>query len=117
MVQFLRTPDARALLPEGLTVARTTRGLVGLALIAASTACNLDQPVTPVNGPGGQYGWLQIHCTKGPRSCREIAAKACPRGYEVADRRWDSSAYTAASGMDDATGAPGDDGTMIVACK
>jgi hypothetical protein len=49
--------------------------------------------------------------------CRELAAQSCPKGYDVVDRRGDASRYTSVSAMDDAEGAPGENGMMLVACR
>jgi hypothetical protein len=104
------------MIPKGM--AGAARALVSAALVLMAGCAELSQDVTPVSGPSGNAGWLQVRCPNGGvRRCRELASKACPRGYEVADRRWDGAAYTSVSGLDDAAGAPGDDGSMIVACK
>jgi hypothetical protein len=89
-----------------------------LALLAAvSAACDFASPVVPVTGPNGQYGYLQVSCPGDVQRCRDLAAKSCPHGYEVVDRRGDASRYTSMSGLDDAEGAPGENGGMLVACK
>ncbi len=118
MVQLLWAADVRALLSQG--VIATARALATLCVMLALFAgcAELSSPVSPTIGPAGESGWLQIRCPKGGvRECRQLASKTCPRGYEVADRRWDSSAYTAVSGLDEASGAPGEDGSMLVVCK
>jgi hypothetical protein len=84
-------------------------------LLAA--ACDYSGPVVPVSGPNGQPGWLQVSCKGSPARCRELAAQACPHGYEVLDLRGDGSRYTSSAGLEDQMGAPGDNGQMIIGCR
>jgi len=86
-------------------------------LLAATAACDLSSPVYPVSGPNGQSGYLQIKCPGDVQHCRDLAAQSCPKGYEVVDRRGDGSRYTSGSGLDDAEGLPGENGSMLVACR
>ena len=85
--------------------------------LAFASACDLSDPVFPVSGPNGQSGYLQIRCPGDVQHCRDLADKSCPKGYDVVDRRGDASRYTSVSGLDDAEGAPGENGSMLVACK
>jgi hypothetical protein len=91
---------------------------IAFATLLGIAACSdLTAQVVPVSGPNGQYGYLQVSCPGDLRRCHDLAARSCPKGYEVVDRRGDASRYTSVSGLDDAEGAPGENGSMLVACK
>jgi hypothetical protein len=90
---------------------------LSLVVLLSLAACAETDPVLAVTGPNGTFGWLQISCPTGIDRCRELAARSCPKGYEVVDRRGDASRYTSPSGLDDAAGAPGENGGLLVACK
>ena len=92
---------------------------LSLSLLAATAlACGSAQPsVTPITGPAGQAGWLDIRCPHARAKCRELAADACPRGYDVMDPRGNQDRYTAPDTMSEPMGRPGDNGEMVVACK
>ncbi len=87
------------------------------AALGLASACDLNSPVFPVSGPNGQAGYLQIRCPGDVQHCRDLAATSCPTGDDVVDRRGDASRYTSTSGLDDAEGAPGENGSMLVACR
>jgi hypothetical protein len=73
--------------------------------------------VTPVTGPNGQYGYLQITCRTGHPTCAELAARSCPKGYDIINDREDGSRYTSPGGLDETLGTPGANGSLLVACK
>ncbi len=58
--------------------------LAGLAsLVVAIVACSNEPPPQAPLGPE----WYRLKCDKGSARCLERAEKACPSGYELADRR------------------------------
>jgi hypothetical protein len=76
-------------------------GSMGVAMIACSAA---SPSVTPVQGPEGVSGYLEIRCPHDNAKCRELASESCPRGYDVVDFRGDQDRYTTPDTMSEPLG-------------
>lgn len=88
------------------------------SMLAASVACGSGGPsVTPVRGPEGSSGYLEIRCPHDNAKCRELASESCPRGYDVVDYRGNQDRYTSPDSMSEPLGPPGGTGKILVACK
>lgn len=93
------------------------RVLLGSMWIA-TIACGPASPsVTPVRGPEGASGYLEIRCPHDNAKCRELASESCPRGYDIVDFRGDQDRYTTPDTMSEPLGPPGAGGKILVACK
>jgi hypothetical protein len=87
--------------------------------VAVLFACGAETPsVTPISGPEGQSGWLQVNCPRNPHKCHELASEYCPGGYDVQEFRiGGASRYDSPGAMDEPIGPPGKNGQMLIACR
>jgi hypothetical protein len=84
----------------------------------ATIACGSASPsVTPVQGPEGASGYLEIRCPHDNVKCRELASASCPRGYDVVDFRGNQDRYSTPDTMSEPMGPPGAAGKLLVSCK
>ena len=91
--------------------------LVALVLIGG---CAASAPsVTPVAGPEGQSGYLQVTCPGDHKKCRELADAYCPHGYDIEDFKVGSagSRYDAPDSLSENFGSPDKRSSWLFSCR
>lgn len=91
--------------------------IVGSMLVGLMGCGSGSPSVTPVRGPEGSPGYLEIRCPHDAAMCRELASESCPRGYDIVDFRGNQDRYTSPDTMSEPMGPPGSGSKILVACK
>lgn len=91
--------------------------IVGSILVGLVACGSASPSVTPVRGPEGAAGYLEIRCPHDNAKCRELASESCPRGYDIVDFRGNQDRYTSPDTMSEPLGPPGGSSKILVACK
>ena len=93
---------------------------LGLFAVVFIGGCAASAPsVTPVVGPDGQSGYLQVSCPGDHTKCRELANDSCPNGYDIQDFKVGSagSRYEAPDSLDENFGSPDKRSHWLIACR
>jgi hypothetical protein len=99
---------------------RARHRLIGLFAVVFVGGCAASAPsVTPVVGPEGQSGYLQVSCPGDHHKCPELAAQWCPGGYNIEDFKIGSagSRYDAPDSLDENFGSPERRNNWLITCR
>ena len=96
--------------------------LFASALLVAvfASGCGASAPsVTPVTGPEGQTGYLQVTCPGDHKKCRELADESCPHGYDIEDFKVGSggSRYDSPDSLSENYGSPDKRSSWLFTCR